>query len=166
MKEKKLKKIIKQIVEEIRGYDTVPASMRDEDINKCEYDSEVSDKFKKMVLNLINYKENMNINVSTERITISTHDIYSIKNKSVNKLNREEDNLEILIKKGSGFEICRGYRTRTSYQDTTVYDELVDEVKISLKQLNSENFHGIWSEVMKESGVLRDSNLNEMFGNE
>ena len=165
MKEKKLKKIIKHVVDEIRGYD-VPVPMKEEDINKCEYDSEVSDKFKKMVLNLINYKDNLNINVNSERITISTLDIYSIKNKATNKLNREEDNLEISIRKGSGFEICRGYRTRTSYQDTTVYDELVEQVKLSLKQLNSENFHGIWSEVMKESGVLRDNNLNEIFGNE
>ena len=166
MKEKKLKKIIKLTIEEIRGYDG-PVPMKEEgDTHRCEYDSEVSDKFKNMILNLINYKENLNINVDSERINISTNDIYSIKAKKRNTLNKDEDYLEIAIRKETGFEINRGYRVRTSYKDTKMYDELVDTVKSTMKQLNSENFNNIWSEVMKESGVLRDNNLNQIFGDE
>ena len=166
MKEKKVKKIIKLTIEEIRGYDN-PVPMKEEgDINSSEYDSEVSDKFKNMILNLINYKENLHINVDSDRINISTGDIYSIKNRKKNTLVREEDQLEISIRKGKGFEINRGYRVRTSYQDPKMYDELVDTVKSTLKQLNSENFISIWSEIMKESGVLRDKNLNQIFGDE
>ena len=44
-----------------------------------EYDPEVSEKFKKMVFNLATYKNNININVDGNRISISVGDITSVK---------------------------------------------------------------------------------------
>ena len=56
MKSKKLKKIVKLFHEEIRNYDQEmrPTKVSEEISNGdwSEYDSEVSEKFKKMVLNL------------------------------------------------------------------------------------------------------------------
>ena len=167
MKEKKLKKIIKSVLEEMRKYDIPIALKEDTDINRCEYDAEVSSKFKKMILNLINYKENLSMSVDESRIAISASDISSIKkaNHRNGGLIKEDDFIEIMIRKDIGFDISRGYRMKSSYQDKEMYSELVEEVKTKLKDLNSENFNNIWTDVMKESGVLRDNNLNEIFGN-
>ena len=60
MKSKKIKKIAKLIHEEFRNYDRELRPMKSqEEISNgewSEYDPEVSEKFKKMVLNLANYK--------------------------------------------------------------------------------------------------------------
>ena len=65
MKNKDLKKIATIITDEIRNYNS-PIAEKVED-TWCEYDSEVSSKFKKMILSLSNYKNNLRFDVSDSR---------------------------------------------------------------------------------------------------
>ena len=74
MKSKKIKKMAKLIHEEFRKYESEsrPMKMSEEISNGdwSEYDPEVSEKFKKMILNLSNYKNN--INVETKNLIVTT----------------------------------------------------------------------------------------------
>lgn len=62
MKEKKLKKIVKLVVEEMREMDR-PIKSQMYTADWAGYDEEVSDKLKTMLLNLLNYRNNININI-------------------------------------------------------------------------------------------------------
>ncbi len=170
MKKKTIKKLAKLIHEEVRNYERElrPVKMKysDEISSKgdwCEYDSEVSEKFKKMVLNLANYKNNITINVDSDRVSISTGDIKNIKNKrNSNTLYGDDDFVEMSLMKDLGFSISYSYK-RSNYKDKKLFDELQPILVQKLKEINAENFNDIWTELMKESGILRDNNLDEIF---
>lgn len=162
MKKKDLKKIAKIITEEIRNYNS-PMAEKVEEYTWCEYDSEVSNKFKKMILSLSNYKNNLRFDVNDSRISISTEDITLIKSgrSKSNQLYNEENYLRIEVVK-DGFSVNHGYNKRSFYKDDSMYNDLIDDIKDITKKINSDNFTEIWTDVMKESGVIRDSNLDDL----
>jgi hypothetical protein len=169
MKSKKIKKMAKLIHEEFRNYEreSRPMKMSEEISNGdwSEYDPEVSEKFKKMVLNLANYKNNININIDSHRISISTGDITTVKKvnkRSPNTLYSEDNYVEMSLVKNLGFSVNYGYKLRSNYKDEKLFDELQPILVQKLKEINADNFNEIWSELMKESGVLRDSNLDDI----
>jgi len=168
MKSKKIKKMAKLIHEEFRNYERESRPMKiSEEISGgdwSEYDSEVSEKFKKMVLNLATYKNNIHINIDSGRVSISTNDITSVKNtrRNQNVPYSEENYVEMSLHKGLGFSINYGYRLRTNYKDEKLFDEIQPILVKKLKQINADNFNEIWTELMRESGVLRDNNLDDI----
>lgn len=162
MKKKDLKKIAKIITEEIRNYNS-PVPEKIDEYSWCEYDPEVSAKFKKMILSLSNYKNNLRFDVSDSRISISTEDLTLIKSVKAkpNQLYNEENYLRIEVIK-DGFSVNHGYNKRSFYKDDNMYNDLIDDIKDITKKINSDNFLEIWDDVMKESGVIRDSNLDDL----
>ena len=165
MKEKKFKKIAEEVAKLISNQlIEKPTSTMIEEY-RAEYDSEVSDKMKKFILNVIKYKENLNISISEEYINIATSDIKKIKksnSQNIGKYSGSEDNyLEISIDE-KGFYLNYGYRKRSRYTDEKIFNELLPLVKQRNKEINSENFNEIWEEVMIESGIMRDNNLDEL----
>jgi hypothetical protein len=169
MKSKKLKKLAKLFHEEIRNYEKKSRPMKMvEEVSGgdwSEYDPEVSEKFKKMVLNLANYKNNININIDSNRVSISTADISNIKKimkRSSNTLYNEDNYVEMSLQKGLGFSINYGYKLRTNYKDEKLFDEIQPILVQRLKEINADNFNEIWTELMRESGVLRDNNLDDI----
>ena len=169
MKSKKIKKMAKLIHEEFRNYESESRPMKiSEEISNgdwSEYNPEVSEKFKKMILNLANYKNNININIDTNRVSISTGDITSVKKpikRSSNTLYNDDHYVEMSLVKGLGFTINYGYKVRSNYKDEKLFDELQPILIQKLKEINADNFNEIWSELMKESGILRDNNLDDI----
>jgi len=166
MKSKKLKKLAKLFHEEFRNYDR-PMKVSEEVSGGdwSEYDSEVSERFKKMVLNLATYKNNIYINIDSNRVSISTNDIKSVKNSktSQNVPYNEDSYVEMSLHKGLGFSVNYGYKLRSNYKDEKLFDELQPILVQKLKQINADNFNEIWTDLMRDSGVLRDSNLDEIF---
>ena len=164
MKEKKLKKIAKLISNQLH---VIESPMKGEVEYRAEYDSEVSDKLKKFILNVIQYKENLSITISEKNFTISTSDIKNIKksrsnSNAINKYSGSDENyLEIFVDE-KGFYLNYGYRKRSRYTDEEIFNELLPLVKQRNKEINSENFNEIWEEVMIESGIMRDNNLDEL----
>lgn len=138
-----------------------------EDYKIADYNDEVSDKFKKLVLNLLDYNENLNIDINSNRIFISTNDIKSVKKKHYSNnsqlVSSDEHYLEISIVKEHSFSINRGYSKRTNYKDNSMYDYFFPVVTKKLQEINSDNFNEIWNEIMKESGMMRDNNLDNLF---
>lgn len=162
MKKKDLKKIAKIITEEIRNYNS-PMVEKVEEYTWCEYDSEVSNKFKKMILSLSSYKNNLRFDVNDNRICITADDLTLIKGGKLgsNRLYNEENYLRIEVLK-DGFNVNHGYNKRSFYKDDNMYNDLIDDIKDISKKINSDNFTEIWTDVMKESGVIRDSNLDDL----
>ncbi len=160
MKSKKLKKIARSILEEMNR----PKEEHRLYHYDADYDEGVSDRLKKMVLNLIKYNDNISINVDENRLSISANDIGKVKSLSSNSSlvkYSEDSSLEICITK-AGFDINYGYRKRASYKDSSIFEELAPIVRNRLKEINFENFNDIWTDIMKASGVMRDSNLEEL----
>lgn len=156
MKEKNLKKIAKLISNQLNPEKTISL---EED--RAEYDSEVSDKMKKFILNVINYKENLSINISEKYFNIATNDIKKIKKSHTKGPLSDENYLEISVDE-KGFYLNYGYRKRSRYADDKIFNELLPLVKQRNKEINSENFNEIWEEVMVESGIMRDNNFDEL----
>lgn len=169
MKSKKMKKLAKLIHEEVRDYERNlrPTKMSEEisGAEWCEYDPEVSEKFKKMLLNLANYKNNIHISVDNTRVSISAGDITAVKSKiksNPNTIYNEDNYVEMSLVKGLGFTINYGYKVRSNYKDEKLFDELQPILIQKLKEINADNFNEIWTDLMRGSGILRDINLEEI----
>ena len=112
MKKKDLKKIAKIITNEIKNYNS--PVMEKEDYIWSEYDSEISSKFKKMILSLSNYKNNLRFDVNDSKISITTDDLTLIKSgkASNNRLYNEENYLRIEItKEGMSYREHKHYHS-------------------------------------------------------
>lgn len=179
MKKKKINKIIKKVVltstpilldiikkereeREVERDYSVKSVERDTD-DWLDYDINNSDKFSDMVVNLLNYKEGLNIRIYNNSISINTDDIKNVKTvTSSRKLVNDDNRLEIEIIKGTGFTINQGYIKRTGCKDENIFDTLLPSVKKVMLDKNKENFNYIWNEIMIESGIIRDINLQKL----
>ena len=168
MKKKKLKKIAKYLYSEIQHTNKIseiekePLKVSDRKYN--EYDEEVSNRMVKLVTNLLKYSDNINIEWDINHISIRVSDITSLKKIIKSNTISNEDNYLSIEVNDIGFSINYGWRKHSFYQDKDMYSRLIDNVKLSVKELNSRNFIDIWEIVSKESGILRDSNLDEILG--
>lgn len=170
-KEKKLKNLVRLIYNEMREENN-PVKVESSYYNADwgEYDQEVSEKLKTMVLNLINYRDNLNININTYSFSISTDNLSGVKlvknyNSNQNyaiKANSDDDYLSIEVMKDNGFSINKGYNNRSQYKDVNLYNDLLPIVTKKLKEINAEKFQDIWDNIMKESGLLRDNNIDQL----
>jgi len=162
MKKKKLKKLAKNLYQQINTFQKELRPIR-ESISYCDYDSEVSDRFKKLVFSIIKYKDNININVSEENFSISVPDVSLIKKPLQKGRSYNDDSyLEIVVNKSEGFSINYGYSKRSNYKDVDIFTELHPIVDKRLKEINAENFGEILETLMKESGIMRDNNLEDL----
>jgi hypothetical protein len=162
MKKKKIEKLSMLIAHELNHHRETPIKIS-ENIDWSEYDPEVSEKFKKMFFNLLSNRDNIRLEANDELISISTEDLTSIKKANKrNSISPEEHYLRIDITK-EGFQINRGYRQRTNFIDKNMYSDLIEKVKKSQRDYNSKVFNEVWSEIMKDSGIVRDHNLDELF---
>lgn len=164
MKKKNIKKIISLTINEInsRRNSEILEPVR-EHVDWNDYNTEVSEKFKKMFINLLNYRENLRLEINQEVISISVEDLTNIRGKSkLSHLNSEENHLRLEVTK-EGFQINRGYNRRSHFRDENMYNELLPISKECQLKFNSDMFNNVWSEIMKDSGIVRDHNLDELF---
>lgn len=161
MKKKKIEKIAKLICHELNHYRDRPTKLV-ENIEWSEYNEEVSNRFKKMFLNILENRDNIRLELNNELISISTEDIKSIKKKQNVNVYSEDNYLRMDITR-DGFQINKGYKQKINFSDKNMYKELIGIVKELQFLHNSNTFNEIWTEIMKDSGVVRDHNLDELF---
>jgi len=181
MKKKEINKISKKVFEKLNKslsqstpqnkYPTEPDEPIDKskgnNEEKCQYNEEVSNKFKNLFNNIIKYPENIRISYNESFINIEISDIRYIKkayppsNGNMIKSNNNE-RLTIYIYKDKYFSLTLGYNIQTSYTDVNMYNELIDITKDKVSEINANNFNNIWENISKESGILRDFNLDEI----
>lgn len=174
MKKKDLKKIgdivalnMKDVLTQQMNYEKVDKA---EDYKTSAYDESVSNKFKKLVLNLLDYSETLNISINENSINISANDIKSIKrghnnnsnNQASMKVIDESNYLEISINK-ERFIMSKGYYNRACYKDPSMYEYFEPILSKKLQEINATNFNTVWDDIMKDSGMIRDNNLLELF---
>jgi hypothetical protein len=136
----------------------------------CEYDFAVSERFKKLVTNLINYPNNLRFDYNNNFITITIDNIKDLKktivsNPSAVKSAYDSNCLKIEINKVA-FEVAQGYEKRTRYKDPDMYAHFIETIKDKVKEINGNNFNDIYNLIAKESGIIRDSNLDDVFNHE
>jgi hypothetical protein len=97
-------------------------------------------------------------------MSLTTGDIKNIKTvgKASSKITNDDVYLEIEIIKNTGFIINQGYSKRTSCKDDKIFDTLLPIIKKVMLDKNKENFNYIWNEIMIESGIIRDINLQKL----
>jgi uncharacterized protein (UPF0210 family) len=165
MKRKKIEKLSDIISEKLKDelYNGTTKAAEDY-ITKA--DSETFNKFEKIINNLLNY--DINVNIDSGYLGIYTDDIKSIKNKIKNtkfgKVN-DDDRLEISINKNR-FTINIGYNQRSSFLYEGVYDHFYEKFVKYLDNKNNKNFSETYNVLMKESGLLRDENLENLLKEE
>jgi len=165
MKKSKVKKIATMIYEQVRNYEKNQVTTR-ENINYNDYDVVVSQKVKNLILNIIKYKDNIHITIGDDYFTVSTNDATKIKNNQGIKVNpykiSEDYYFEISVQQDEGFTLNYGYSKRSNFLDKSMFSELSPVIKQRLKEINAENFSEIWETLMKDSGIMRDNNLETL----
>ncbi len=167
MKKKKIKKIIDQSLINHHKNTSEKSMILSKGYEKmgCSYDESVSCRLKKLIQDIIKYRENINISYDDSHINIRIDDIKSLKKTNINSPypSKTEDNmLSIDIERNIGFCMNIGYRKNTRYIDEKIYDEIIDVVKKRIREINAENFNDMWEIIVKDSGILRDNNLENL----
>jgi hypothetical protein len=177
MKRRKLKKIAKFLIKEIDKYNSEPEEELQEVYevdeptnynwtNFNDYDPSVSEKTKKLVVSLYQYRDRLSVTLTESEIYISCSDLTNIKKpkNTNNKMLVSHGNyIEIYIYKDRGFTITYNDFGYTKYMDVKMYDELLSDIKKINDELNRNNFNDIYQSIMKDSGVIREANLDEVF---
>lgn len=155
MKKRKLKKIIKESVKEAQ-YDLSPKKSIDNSLSRNDYTyTEASDDTKKKIRNLI-------IRLSKNRDSFDFNiNEYSISFYSKSNINKYF-NIDII--KEVGFNIHYSDK-RVYIKDLTLYDEMVEKIKKEFDVINLDNFNELYSGIMKENGLSRESNLDDLLSN-
>jgi hypothetical protein len=164
MKRKKVEKLADIISEKVKDklYLTKKEQAAEDYITKA--DSETFNKFEKIINNLLNY--DVGVNIDGGYLGIYTDDIKNIKtqNRKFGKI-CDEDRLEISINKNR-FSINIGYNQRSSFLYDGVYDHFYEKFVKYLDNKNNKNFSETYNVLMKESGLLRDENLENLLKEE
>lgn len=163
MKKKKIKDLAKQIVKLGREYDRkryqepVAIKESDSDLNYCEYDEKVSEKFSKFVLNLIKVKDKISIDMYENSFSIFC-DLNRYKN---NTKNYNEESFDIKIDK-VGFRIRRNYSNYISYKDPDIFNSLRCQIIEKNKIVSKELILNTVDDLIVELNLSRENNLEEI----
>lgn len=163
MKEKKLKKIADYVADKIMKATTPKMAYEEELVLDCSEETFI--KFEKLVNHLLNY--DVRIEVSKEYLSLFSNSYKEVKkSKPVNgasqKLHSEDEVIEISISKDY-FSMNVGYQKRSKFKKEGVYEHFYEKFIKTLETKNNNNFIDAYHLVMKESGLLRDENLENLF---
>lgn len=163
MKKKKIKDLAKQIVKLGREYDRKryesPRELKEDESNLdyCEYDEKVSEKFSKFVLNLIKIKDKISIDLFEHSFNIHC-DINRFKNSNKNYT---ENTFDIKVDK-FGFRLRRNYSNYTSYKDSNMFELLKEQIIEKNKIVSKELILETVDDLTVELNLSRDNNLEEI----
>lgn len=161
MKKKELIKLIKDSVREAY-YETVPvkseAKIASNDFNFTESTDETKQKIRNLIIRLVQKRDDIEHNINDYAISLQASELKMYSNNS-NTLHKIYFHLEII--KEVGYNInCNG--RRVLIKDVTLYDEMLPKIKETFDTINLENFNELYSTIMKDNGLSRDSNLDEL----
>jgi hypothetical protein len=159
MKNKKIKKLAKLISNNLYDINYMVKTP----VKSSEYEfitessEEVFNKFEKLIKNILNY--DVNIEINEDRLCLYNNSYKAIKTQK--KQANEDEFLEVSINKDY-FTINIGYQKRSKFKKQGVYDYFYDIFFETLKNKNNNNFEETYNMIMKESGLLRDENLDKL----
>ena len=176
MKKSKLARLIKKELyakkhNDMKGYEE-KVYIDDEnklfnDLMFTEKDNDIKEKSRNLIYRLLNFRDKLSFTSNGNILRIRSSDFMLKKsNKSTSSslskvYDNEFDDFSIEIIKEVGFLI--NYKSnRTAFQDKEIYDDVVDKMKIVFQEVNIKNFNNLYTELMKDSGLARESNLDDL----
>ncbi len=175
MKKSKLAKLIKKELyskkqSEMKGYSEEKIYIDDEnklfnDLMFTEKDIDTKEKSRNLIYRLLNFRDKLSFTSNNNILRIRSSDFMlkkSTKNSALSKsYDTEFDDFSIEIIKEVGFLI--NYKSnRTAFQDKEIYDDVIEKMKVTFKEINIKNFNNLYTELMKDSGLARESNLDDL----
>ncbi len=166
MKKKDIRKILEiiNINNEVSGnglksYET--KCSESPNLDWCEYNEDVSNKFTNLILSLVNCKsDNLSISLNESGIYIRSDDYTCIRKPGRGGYS-DENNSNISIYK-NGFTITKGYTRNCGFHDPKMFDSVFDTFKKAITDRHSHCFDSINNDVMKLFN--RENNLDELLG--
>jgi hypothetical protein len=170
MKSKKIKKLAKLIYQEMSTHKEVyePISKsKDSDTYLHEADQETSDKFFNFMCNLLKLQGRLNINISSDYITISgdLDQFITTNSPGGTTLNhhtiKASNELEAHVSR-DGFFLSRGWSSRAKYKDNKIFDRLLPIALERQKEINKEVISDLIDDIMVITKLSRENNLEEL----
>lgn len=115
-------------------------------------------KIRNLIIRLAQKRDDIEHNINDYTISLQASDrkLYS---NNTNNLHKIYFHLEII--KEVGYNInCNG--RRVLIKDITLYDEMFPKIKEAFDKVNLDNFNELYSSIMKDNGLNRESNLDEL----
>jgi hypothetical protein len=170
MNKKKLYKVFKKVIldvkkqEESKYTDTaIPMDEKNSynDLLFTESDDDIKKRGRNLIFRLLTLRDQLHININDRTISINS-ELTKLKGKSsnTNHVNYDEYfSLEIINKVGY---ILSCYEKRFAFKDEYIYEETIEKINMVFKKVNQQNFEEIYQSIMKESGLARESNLDDL----
>jgi hypothetical protein len=87
----------------------------------------------------------------------------SVRQRLKNSKYQNDDYMSIEIIKETGFLFSYNNK-RLAYRDNTIYDEIISEMKNIFEKVNKENFNEIYQTLLVDTGLSRETNLEDLLG--
>lgn len=164
MKAKKLEKILTKVIKKSKKRqstkykDLSPVALVDNDILFTESSDEVKKKSRNMILRLLGHRDEIQFNI--DQTSMNLHSENKIGNSAGSNKNFYF-HLEII--KGVGF-ILNCNEKRILLKDENLFDDINPKIEGIFSEINLENFNNMYSSIMKENKLSRESNLDELLG--
>jgi len=160
MNKKKLYKLIKKAVNDGNNqrYKLKDTPVTEERINDAlfsESTEESKTKIRNLITRLSHHRDELDYNINETTINISSSYQENFKN------NKPSSHFNIQIIKGVGF-IINFNESRILMKDITLYVEMKEQIKKVSDQVNQDNFTELYSAIMKDNGLTRESNLDDI----
>lgn len=169
MKKKELKKIFKKSLIEFKNktdrkerlkYAIEPVSNNHfNDYMFSESVEENKSHIRNMIFRLLTLRDQLSINITDDRISISSD--YGLKPYKNSSSYQSSDYFHLDIINKTGY-LLNFKDKRVAYRDVSLYDDIVDNIRKIFEDLNNRNFEELYNEIMIESGLARESNLDDL----
>lgn len=164
MNKKKLYKVFKKAILDVKKqeeskYTAIPMNEKNSynDLLFTESDDDIRKRSRNLIFRLLTLRDQLHININDRVISISS-ELSKLKGKSTQSYD-EYFSLEIIDKVGY---ILSYSEKRFAFKDEFLYEETIDQINIIFKKVNHQNFEEIYQTIMKESGLARESNLDDL----
>lgn len=169
---KKIKNLIKETLKEsfnenYNFYNGAKISEKDSrDHMFSEINEDNKSKIRNLIIRLLNRRDEIDFNLTERHLTLNTpyEDQWQKMPPSSTRYSHPKSNkiyFHIEIIKETGFVInCN--EKKIMMKDPTLFDEMVPKAKEIFDKINQENFSDLYNFVMKENGLIRESNLDDL----
>lgn len=130
---------------------------------------EIKSKSRNLIYRLLELRDSLNISINNHSVQITMDDVKKI-NKAIpypgksnsgklSSLSNDWFSLEIINKSG----LIISFRDkRLAYKDIDLYTETIENIKNVFTTINNNNFDNLYNVIMVESGLARNSNLDDL----
>lgn len=161
MNKKKLYKVLKKAILDVKKqeYTAIPINEKNSynDLIFTDSDDDIRKRSRNLIFRLLSLRDQLNININDRAISIGS--VLSRLNGKSSQNYDDYFSLEIIDKVGY---ILSYSEKRLAFKDESLYIEIIDQINTIFKKINHQNFEEIYQTIMKESGLARESNLDDL----